>query len=609
VSLLCTSFFRTSLLSAAALTGLSAALTAAPLTSRVTLSGHVPALASVSEPMNPTAASVQISLAISLPLRNQSTLQQNLQDLYNPKSVHYHHYLTPQQFALTYGPTQANYNKVIAWARSQRLTVTGIHPEHTLLDVSGPASRVEGAFGVQLYDYISPSGRSFHAPLSEPSLPASVAGVVRGVVGLNNAAVAFPNLTKKPVTSVLEGKSAGAGTGPGGGLTPKDIRTAYGLDNTGLDGSGQVLAVYELDSYTSRDILRYERAFGLPIVPLENILVDKTDPMFPSKPGGGTGEVVLDIDMQIALAPKAAKMLVYIAPNTPQGGVDCYQQIASDGIATSVSTSWGLWEDNLIGIDPTTGYPAVSAVAGIENQIFYQMALQGQTLFSAAGDYGGVDPYAGSPTAYFAQDPAAQPLVCGVGGTSLTVANPGVDEHYVSETTWNADGKYLDGAGGGGVSIFWPIPSYQKPAAALAGAVAPGGSSVSQYARNVPDVSLNSDPATGYSIYVTDPKTGPKYYVYGGTSCAAPLWAGFSALVNQSRAQVGSGPIGFINFALYSLFTDANSNVLPSYFNDFNDIADGSNNIPYPAIPGYDLATGLGTFQGGNLLADLTLFP
>ena len=610
MSLLRNSLLRNTFLATAALAGLSTALQAAPPSARVALSGHVPALAAVSDPTNPTAASEQISLAISLPLRNQSILQQRLQDLYNPKSANFHHYLTPTQFAQAYGPTQADYNKVIAWVRSQRLIVTGTHPEHTLLDVTGPAGRVASAFGVQLYDYVSPSGRTFHAPLSEPSLPASVAGVVHGIVGLNNAAVAFPNAQRKPLTSVLEGKSAEVGSGPNGGLTPKDIRTVYSLDKTGLDGTGQTLAVYELDSYTPRDILRYERAFGLPIVPLENILVDKTDPMFPSKPGDGTGEVVLDIDLQIALAPKAAKVLVYIGPNTPQGGVDLYQQIATDGIATSVSTSWGLWEDNLVGIDPTTGYPAVSAVAGIENQIFYQMALQGQTIFAASGDYGGVDKYDGSPTAYFAQDPAAQPLMCSVGGTSLTVVKPGSDEHYVSETTWNTDGKYLDGAGGGGVSIFWPIPFYQQPAALLARAIAaPDPSSVSPYARNVPDVSLNSDPGTGYAIYVTDPKDGAKYYVYGGTSCAAPLWAGFSALVNQSRFRNGSGPIGFINPALYSLFTDSKSNVLDSYFNDFNDIADGSDNIPYPAIPGYDLATGLGTFQGANLIADLTAIP
>jgi kumamolisin len=182
------------------------------------------------------------------------------------------------------------------------------------------------------------------------------------------------------------------------------------------------------------------------------------------------------------------------------------------------------------------------------------------------------------------------------------VKSPGKDLTYLSETTWNeSPGRPL--AGGGGASIFWPIPDYQKAAAKLA----PASSSVSQFSRNVPDISLNSDTRTGYLVAVTDPAAGPTFAIYGGTSAAAPLWAAFNALVNQGRAQAGKGPIGFINPALYALGPGGAQ--ASRYAADFHDIKDGSNNIPYPAIPGYDLATGLGTFQGPSLAGDLIARP
>ncbi len=602
-----TSLFRTSVLTAGVLAGLTSSLLAAP-SPRTVIHGNVPALTTISNSLGAINPSQKISLTFALPLRNQPQLKQMVSDLYNPNSPRYGQYLSLQQFTAAYGPTQDDYNAVIAYAKAQGLTITGMHPERTLLDVSGSAAVVEQAFGIQINNYQSPYGIIYHAPTSEPSLPTAIAGKLIGLVGLDNSVQRISNLEQQKTDAILTGNTpVAAGSGLFGGLIPSDIRTAYNLDGTGLDGTGQTLAVFELDNYTPKDILRYEQAFKLPVVPLENVLVDFSDPKFPKKPGPGTDEVVLDIDMQIALAPKASKLLVYVSPNTNQGVVDTYQQIATDDRAQSVSTSWGLWEDLYFYIDPKTGFPTYSNQAGIENQSFLQMAMQGQTIYAASGDNGGLDPYDNSPTAFFTQDPASQPFVCGVGGTTLTVAKPGTDEAYVSETTWNelpARGV----AGGGGVSLYWPIPSYQTNAAAFA----PASTSVSQFDRNVPDVSLNADTRTGYLLYIS----GQGFTIVGGTSAAAPLWAGFNALVNQGRAQAGKGPIGFINPALYSFgpggvnrFTQAGGAVTDHYALDFHDIADGSNNIPYPAIPGYDLATGLGTFNGQNLISDLVALP
>jgi len=582
------SLLRTTILTAAALAGLSSALLAAPALPRVALPGGVSALAAVSEPMGATAPAQPVPLAISLPLRNQVRMQQLLRDLYDPASESYGQFLTPAQFAAQFGPTQADYDAVIAFAKSRGLSVTRTFPERTLVDVSGPAAAVQAAFQVNLRQYESPQGAVFHAPDRAASIPIALAGRISAVTGLDTGVKRFPSLQRKDTTSVLSGGPQSAGSGLGGGLIPTDIRTAYNLDTTGLDGSGQTLAVFELDTYTAKDVLRYERNFLLPIAPLENVLVDTTDPDFPLYPGGGTAEVILDVDMQVALAPKAAKILVYIAPNTDQGVVDCYQQIATDNRAKSISTSWATFEDQVSG----------TALFG-ESVAFQQMALQGQSIFTSAGDTGGVNRRTGN---IVAGDPSGQPFVCSVGGTTLSVKKAGTDEHYLSETTWN-DGP--GSAGGGGVSAYWPVPFYQKKAATLTANAYPK-SGVSATMRNVPDISLNADPNTGYLLYVTDPAAGAGYYIYGGTSASAPLWAGFTALVNQSRAKAGKGPIGFINPALYS-FGPGGVNA-SRYTADYHDIADGSNNIPFLAVPGFDNATGLGTFNGANLIGDLTGF-
>lgn len=579
--------FKTTVLTATVLAAFSSALMAVPAQPRVALPGGFSPLAAISEPLGAVSPASKISLAISLPLRNQVLMQQMLQELYDPNSALFGQYLTSAQFAAQFGPTPADYAAVAAFAKAKGLTVTQTYPERTLLDVTGPASAVQAAFGVSLRQYESPNGEVFRAAVTQPTIPATMRGRISAVTGFDSAAIRYPQFQKRDTSTALVSPNAG-GTGLGGSFVPTDIRTAYNLTSTGLDGTGQTLAVFELDTYTPKDVLRYERNFFLPVVPLENVLVDPADPDFPLYPGGGTGEVILDIDMQIALAPKAAKVLVYIAPNTDQGVVDCYQQIATDNRAKSISTSWATFEDQVSG----------TALFG-ESVAFQQMALQGQSIFTSAGDTGGVNRRTGDVTA---GDPSGQPFVCSVGGTTLRVKSSGVNENYLSETTWN-DGPAS--AGGGGVSVFWPIPFYQKAAATLTANAYPN-SGVSATMRNVPDVSLNADPNTGYLVYVTDPSAGAGYFIYGGTSASAPLWAGFTALANQSRAKVGKRPIGFPNPALYSF--GPGGATASHYASDFHDIADGSNNIPFIAEPGFDNATGLGTFNGANLIADLTAF-
>ena len=193
-------------------------------------------------------------------------------------------------------------------------------------------------------------------------------------------------------------------------------------------------------------------------------------------------------------------------------------------------------------------------------------------------------------------DPSGQPYVVAVGGTKLVIDG---NANWKSETTWN-ELSVQEGAGGGGISKTWTIPSWQT-------AAIKGDPQASKKMRNLPDVSLNADPETGYGVYFIDASSGStsaQWAPIGGTSAAAPLWAAFNALVNQNRLAKGLTPTGFINPALYAIGTSS------SYASDFHDIADGSGNGSgkdnYKTVKGFDNATGWGTFQGTNLLNDLS---
>jgi kumamolisin len=548
----------------------SARIAAASQSEFAPLTGHIPPVVAASFSLGRMAAGEQVSLALTLPLRNQADLSALLSRLYDSNDPLYGQYLTPEEFTARFGPTQADYDTVAAFARTHGLTVTGTHANRLVLDVTGPKEAVEAAFGVQLLRYQAPDGHTFHAPSQEPTLPAEIAARLSGVVGLENAAVWHTHL--RQIAPNLQALSARyqIGTGPGNGLAPSDIKTAYGLSSVTLTGAGQSLAVLELAGYNANDIYAYTNYFHLTSVPLQNVLVDGAS----GRTNSGSDEAELDIELETALASGVSKILVYEGPNTNTSVIDTYNQIATDNLAKQISTSWGASEqDNSL------------STLEAENTIFQQMAAQGQTVYAAAGDDGAYD----NGKSLSVDDPASQPYVVGVGGTTLSVNS---NETYNHETTWN-DGL-REGAGGGGISSVWPMPAWQKPFTLW---IFNGSTTM----RNVPDVSLNADPNTGYSIYYRG-----RWYIYGGTSCTAPLWAAFTALANQNRLAHSKTLLGFTGFALYALSTGAHATSSGlGYFKDFHDIADGSNNLNYYAVPGYDMATGLGSFNGANLLTDM----
>ena len=533
--------------------------------STVRLSGHVPSKA-VSQAvfMEHLDANMPVPITFVLPLRNQKALEQLIQQIYNPADQqHYGKYLTSAEFIERFAPTQEDYDQVIAYAKKLGLNVIGTHPNRVLLNVSGPTKSIEAALNLKLNMYQQTNGRKFYAPDSEPEVPVAIASLINGIVGLDNSSVWHAYNRRKEISEeMLNAPSASSfPSGPGGGYAPGDVKIAYNLNGVSANGSGQKIALFELAAYLASDITAYTTYFGLPSANLTNVLVDG------GSGGGIDAEVALDIELALALAPHS-QIYVYEGPNSGQGVLDTYNRIATDNIAKQVSTSWGLGEDE-----------AGSQTIQAENAIFQQMAAQGQTIYASAGDSGAYDDY--PSTTLVVDDPASQPYMVGVGGTSLTVnATTGA---YVSETVWN-DGLG-NGAGGGGVSSVWPIPSWQTNVSTV----------YSKTNRNVPDISLNADQDKGYSIFYNG-----QWTIYGGTSCAAPLWAAFTALVNQQRQAAQMSVLGFANPPLYAIGTTAALQTV-----DYHDITTG-NNLFYQAGPGYDNASGWGSFNGANLFAGLT---
>ena len=546
-----------------------------------TLTGHVPPQVRAATRLARLAAdeNVDLSLVVSL---DQALLDQTLVELYGPNAAPNRHFLTPAEFISKFDLARKR-QALKDFAASSGLTVDAAEdrPGSLVVKVSGPAARVENAFGVRLNRYRAADGQVFRAHETEPVIPAALAPHLHAVLGLSNyRGAAKPHLrvvgrvpggagTAGLPASGGASPAASPGTGPGGGLAPADIKSIYGL-SLSLTGSGQTVALLELDGYNPSDIGPYETQFSLSSPLVTFVGVDgQANACGPNQDqacnattfagDGGMLEVTLDIDMMLALAPGVAQIRVYTALNTSQNLLDAYAKIASDNTAKSVSTSWGSDEQSAGGAFMTS-----------ESAIFSQMAAQGQTVFAAAGDNGAYD--GGGSSTLLVDDPASQPYVTSVGGTTLSGT---IGSH--SETVWNS--------GGGGVAnlagTYWPLPSYQSGVAGT----------YSQQYRNVPDVTLNSDPnAFPYAVYVAG-----SFYLVGGTSAAAPLWAAVTALINQQRATNGYGSLGFANPAFYQLGTGA------SHASYFNDITSGNNGF-YSAGTGYDDASGWGSFKANALI-------
>jgi hypothetical protein len=614
---------------------LSAAGAGAAASASTRIVAAAPRLPHAARVLGAVRADATVSGAVVLRPRSTAALTRFIAAVTDKHSPLFHHYLAPGQFAVRFGPAPSSIAVVTARLRSQGLDVT-VSPNGMLVQFQGTAARVEQAFGVGLERIRLADGSLGRARTAAIRLPASIAGLVTSVVGLDNVVRLRPHAifasrrhsahAHAAVTTTTFPHPAGSpdpcsaaqnAAADFGGLTDDQIANAYGafgLYGANDVGFGQRIAVFELEPFAASDIQTFDTCYfgsagaAAMAARLHTIPVDGGQPA-----GAGSGESLLDIEDISAFAP-GVQIDVYEAPNTTFGALDEYAAIVNNDTDPVVSTSWGLCEQAV-----QQGEPGVLQA---ENLLFQQAAAQGQSIFASAGDGGSNDCNAfykpGPVSPVLSQDdPASQPYVVGVGGT--TIDNP---TQPAAEHVWN-DGV-LWGAGGGGISEAWPMPAWQlssavpglrnaatiqaadnleagdlsQPGYAFCQTDNPAGSS--QVAcREVPDVSAQADEFTG-AVTVYDSSYGG-WQTSGGTSSAAPIWAALLAVTNASATCQGNAAtangVGFVSPLLYSVASNPTA-----YAASFNDITAG-NNDPYgysglfPATAGYDMASGLGSPQ------------
>jgi hypothetical protein len=521
--------------------------------------------------------SQRLRLTISLPLRNEEQLATLLRQLYDPSSPNYRHFLTVQQFTEGFGPSVADYEQVIGFAQSNGLTVVNTFPNRLVLSLSGSVASINQAFQVTMQTYQHPTeNRTFYAPDVEPTVDSGLP--VLSVDGLSTYNLPHPMLKRaNPNESV---HSNTTGSGPGGQFLGSDMRTAYG-GGTVLNGSGQAIGLIELGPYRLPDVLNYFSSLGQSLnVPIVNELLDVDGVCSGSPSNGGCddGEEVIDIQQAISMAPDASALIVYEGYGSGSSALTAYTQAATDNVVKQMSISFG-W----------SGTPGSEPAY---EQVFQELAAQGQSSFVATGDaganVGGVG-YPGNST-----------YITGAGGTDLNTNGAG--GAWQSETGWIGSG--------GGWNTESPIPTYQSPVINSSNGGDPSY-------RNIPDVSAEANTDNYFCA------NGSCQGGIGGTSLAAPRWAGFVALINQQAAANataggGNATLGFLNPTIYAVGQDA------SYANTFHDIVSGDNANGtactlgtlgcladgiqgFNAVSGFDLVTGWGSPDGPSIFD--ALFP
>jgi subtilase family serine protease len=489
-------------------------------------------------------ATQSMRLVLVLPLRNQEELDNFLKNLYDPSSAAFRQFLTVEEFTYLYGPREQDYDAVIHFAEANGLTVVGTSRNRLNVDVTGTVESIEKALHVNMGMYQHPiEDRTFYAPDREPTPNLSVQ--LWHIAGLDNYSIPHPAGLHRNRGG---GKSsATTGSGPSASFLGSDMRAAY-YGGAALTGSGQTLGLLEYYGTDLSDLTTYFKNVGQTNnVPITLLSTDGTSTscVYPSC---DDTEQTLDMTQALGMAPGLSSLVMYV------GSTDAaiFNAMATASpLNAQLSSSW-TWSP----ADPST-----------DNPYFEEFAAQGQNLFQAAGDS---EKWTSSSEIY----PADDVYVTSVGGTDLetnSAAGP-----WSSETAWSD--------GGGGVSPDkFAIPSWQTTAAS-------GCSNCSKTYRNGPDVSANAN----FTFYVCADQTTCTANEYGGTSFAAPMWAGYLALTNQQSVANGNKTLGFINPSLYTIGEGS------SYDSDFHDITSGSNG--YSASVGYDLTTGWGSPNGTALI-------
>ena len=607
-----TKFRPMTLLLAALAASSSIAFWAAPSRAQATVTSALTVLRTSASPLVPEhssalgaltpAADVHVDVTLKLP--DPAAVTAFITSLSDRSSPNFQHFLRPGQFGQLFGPPLSEVAAVDVVLRSDGLRPGHVSSNRLSIPVTAPASVIDRAFHVSLLSYRLPNGRAAFTTLSAPSISASVAADIQGVIGLSDLVQPRSSVVRSTKVHAvyrsgrLTPRRAAAGPTPCaaatavandyGSYTADQLASHYDMAPLYAHsdfGQGVHVALVEFEQDSSKDIAAYQTCYGTNAA-VNYMPVDGGAGSDPKYGASGSGEAALDIEDIIGLAPRAT-IDVYQGPTSSDTSavLDVYSAIVNSDTDQVVSTGWGECEPDS---DP--------ALLSAQQSLFSQAAAQGQTVFAAAGDTGSTDCYGDPGTNYGAQltvdDPASQPHVIGVGGTSLGAK---------SETAWN-ESRSSNGAGGGGVSSRWCMPSYQDQPD-LPGLVSPDSEAAPTdcgtkrpYMRQVPDVSADSDPVTGYVTYWDGSWQGGE----GGTSAATPLWAAAAALIDSSPycADYGStDATGTLSATLYAIAdSDYYSIALSDVTRGSNSYAPSSYAGPlYHATKGYDMASGLGT--------------
>ena len=609
---------------------LTAAASAAGAAQQEVRIGSVPQLPAGTSLVAGTAAIRTMRLTVALAPRDPIALSSYAAAVGDPTSPDYRHYLTPAEFRARFAPTRSTLIRVEAALRRHGLLPGTVTANGLAVHVRASGAAIEHAFSLSLVRVRLASGRDAIYNSRAPAVDASVAPAIQAVIGLSSvaqmqrldltrtAASAVPRARRTSSAHVVTGgpqpclKASEVAPGQGA-FTADQIANAYGFSGvygTGDLGQGVTIGAYELEPNSPADIAAYQRCYGT------NTAVSYVKVDGGAGTGVGQGEAALDIEQLIGLAPKA-KVVVYQGPNNNSddpgtGPYDTLAAMIGQDKVQVISNSWGECE----ALEGT-------ADAHAENTLLQEAATQGQTFVTAAGDSGSQDCWSAGPggntnNALAVDDPASQPFAISVGGTSLTALGP-----PPAETVWNDDNPSINyaafgvqqGAGGGGISSFWPMPSYQSGSVPALGVIntqssgASCGLATGSYCRQVPDVSAAADPMTGYLDYWNGGGSSSRgeagWQGTGGTSGAAPVWAALFALADASRECRGT-LVGFANPTLYGLASEQQA----TYFNDIttgnNDFTPSGNTAGlYAASAGYDMASGLGTPRAAALVPAL----
>jgi len=452
------------------------------------------------------------------------------------------------EFARNYGADPAHIDRVRQFALGNNLQMLerGDEVLRRTVTLSGTAAAVEKAFGVELNEF-EYDGGSYRGYTGSIEIPDDLASVVSGVFGLDDRPVAHPHFRYRNTNRTFGSRVSSVS------YNPAQVAKLYGFPQD-ANGSGQTIGLIELGGgYRPNDIRDYFQAQNIKVPSVKSISVDHALNR-PTTAQSADGEVMLDIEVAASVAPEVS-LVVYFAPNTSRGFQDALSVAIHDQLnkPSALAISWGSAESTWT-IQSTENF----------DQVAQEAAMLGITITVASGDNGSSDGVNDGKN--HVDFPASSPHVLATGGTSITVVNGNIER----ETAWS-DGAQ-GGASGGGFSTVFARPTWQSIAGAQTG-------------RGVPDVACDADPETGYNILVDG-----QQQVIGGTSAAAPLWAGLVVLLNQKLNR----RLGFVNPSLYAM----------NQSKDFRDITTGSNGA-FSASSGWDPVTGLGSPNGNQLLQAL----